>query len=388
MANESNGTSASIGFQLTEAQKMMQHMAHDFAANEMLPVAAQYDKSHQFPWPVVKKAQALGLTTMNIPEAYGGMDLSLLEEVIVTEELNWACSGISLAIMISNVAALPVIVAGTEAQKQRYLGGLVDGQLAAYCLTEPDAGSDVASIKSTARREGDHYVLNGTKTFITGATVSDWFVVFAYTNPDESYKGMSVFLIDRDTPGVSAGQPFEKLGQHASDTAELFLENVRVPVENRIGKEGQGFMIAMKAFDRSRPSVGAIAVGVARRAMEESIKYAREREAMHKPIYQHQAIGHMIADMAMQVDAARMLVWRSAWLVDQGRTNIREAAMAKAFAADMAMKVCTDAVQVFGGYGYMSEYPVEKLLRDVKICQIYEGTSQIQRNIIVRELFR
>ena len=385
---DTNGAATGIGFQMSEVQKMMQHMAHDFAANEMLPVAEYYDKTHEYPWPVVKKAQSLGLTTMNVPEEYGGMGLSLMEEVIVTEELTWACSGISLAIIINNVAALPVIVAGDEAQKQKYLGQLADGKLAAYCVTEPGAGSDVAAIKTTARREGDHYVLNGTKTFITGATVSDWYAVFAYTNPDEPYKGMTAFIVDRDSPGLSVGQPFEKLGQHASDTAELFLDNVRVPVKNRLGQEGQGFMIAMKAFDRSRPGVGAIAVGVARRAMEETINYARERETMGKPIYQHQAIGHIIADMSMQIEAARLLVWQAAWLFDQGRSNVRQASIAKAFAADMAMKVCTDAVQIFGGYGYIREYPVEKLMRDVKICQIYEGTSQVQRNIIVRELFR
>ena len=383
-----NGNNGAIGFAFSEEQKMMQQMAHDFAANEMLPVAPHYDKTHEFPWPVVKKAQSLGLTTMNVPGTYGGMGLSLLEEMIVSEELAWACSGISLTITINNLAALPVIVAGTETQKMEYLGRLVNGKLAAYCVTEPGAGSDVAAIKTTARREGDNYVLNGTKTFITGATVADWYTVFAYTNPDEPYKGMSAFLVDRDTPGLSVGQPFEKLGQNASDTAEVFLENARVPAENRLGKEGEGFLIAMQVFDRSRPGVGIMAVGIARRAMEEAIKYARERETMNKAIYRHQAIGHMVADMAMQIDAARLLVWRSAWLVDQGGSNVLEASMAKAFAADMAMKVCTDAVQIFGGYGYMREYPVEKLMRDIKICQIYEGTSQIQRNIIVRELFR
>jgi acyl-CoA dehydrogenase len=388
MTTANSGAAAGISFRMTEEQRIMQKMARDFAAKEMLPVAPQYDKSHEYPWPVVKKAQAAGLTTMNIPEEYGGMALSLVEEVIVSEELAWACSGIALAIIINNVAALPVIVVGNEAQKQEYLGRLVDGNLAAYCLTEPGAGSDVAAIKTTARRKGAHYVLNGTKTFITGATVADWYVIFAYSNPDEPNKGMSAFVVDRDTPGLSVGQPFEKLGQNASDTAEVFLENVHVPVENRLGQEGEGFMIAMKVFDRSRPGIGAMAGGVARRAMEETIQYARERESMRRPIYRHQAVGHMIADMAMQIEAARLLVWQAAWLFDQGQSNVRQAAIAKAFAADMAMKVCTDAVQILGGYGYMREYPVEKLMRDVKIFQIYEGTSQIQRNILVRELFR
>ena len=387
MTRESKGPMVGIGFELTEEQKMMQHMAHEFAANEMAPVAQKYDKSHEYPWPVVKKAQELGLTTMNIPGEYGGMGLSLLEENIVSEELAWGCAGISLAITINSLGALPLVIAGNEAQKQEYLGRLVNGKMASYCVTEPGAGSDVAAIKTSARREGDEYILNGTKTFITGATVADWYVVFAYTNPEKRYNGISAFIVDRNSPGLSVGKPFEKLGQRASDTAEVFLENVRAPVANRLGEEGQGFMIAMQVFDRSRPYVGAVSVGIARRAMEESIKYARERETMGKPIYTHQAVGHMIADMAMQIEAARLLVWQAAWLVDQGQPNVREASIAKAFAADMAMKVCIDAVQVFGGYGFMSEYPVEKLMRDIKVCQIYEGTSQIQRNILVRELF-
>lgn len=377
-----------VGFEINEEQKMMQQMAHDFAVKEIVPVAEHYDRTHEFPWPVVKKAQSLGLTTMNVPEPYGGMGLSLLEEMIVTEELAWGCSGISLTITINNLAALPLIVAGNEAQKQTYLGRLADGKLAAYCVTEPGAGSDVAAIKTSARREGDTYVLNGTKTFITGATVADWYTIFAYTDPDKRYNGMSAFIVERDSPGLSVGKPFEKLGQRASDTAEVVMDNVRVPAENLLGEAGDGFKIAMKVFDRSRPGIGAISVGIARRAMEEAIKYASERHTMGKPIFHHQAIGHMIADMAMQIDAARLLVWRSAWLNERGQANVIEASMAKAFAADMAMKVCTDAVQVFGGYGYINEFPVEKLMRDIKICQIYEGTSQIQRNIIVRELFK
>lgn len=388
MTNGNNGAPAGIGFELTEEQKMMQQMAREFATNEILPVAAKYDKSHDYPWPVVEQAQALGLTTMNVPEKYGGMGLSLVEEMIVSEELAWACSGISLAITINNLAALPLIIAGNEAQKQEYLGRLVEGKLAAYCVTEPGAGSDVVAMKTSARREGNEYILNGTKTFISGATVADWYAVFAYTQPEKSYQGISAFIVDRDSPGLSVSKPFEKLGQCASDTAEVVFDNVRVPAANRLGEEGEGFLIAMKVFDRSRPAVGISSVGIARRAMQEAIKYARERETMGRPIYKHQAVGHMIADMAIQIDAARLLVWRAAWLIDQGCANVREAAIAKAFAADMAMKVCTDAVQVFGGYGYMREYPVEKLMRDIKICQIYEGTSQIQRNIIVRELFR
>jgi acyl-CoA dehydrogenase len=302
--------------------------------------------------------------------------------------LAWGCAGISLCLTINNLAALPVLIAGNEDQKQTFLGRLVDGKLASYAVSEPGAGSDVASIKTSARRDGDDYVLNGTKTFISGATVADWFTVFAYTDRDKRYNGMSAFLVERDRAGLSVSKPFLKMGQHASDTAEVVLDNVRVPAKNRLGEEGDGFMIAMKVFDYSRPGVAAGAVGVARRAMDESIKYAKDRLTMGKPIFQHQAIGHMIADMKMNIEAARLLTWKAAVAVDQGRPDPLTSACAKAFAADMAMKVTTDAVQVFGGYGYMSEYPVEKLMRDIKVYQIYEGTSQIQRNIIARELFR
>ncbi len=382
-----------VAFTLTEEQKMIQQLARDFSQNEIVPVAEHYDRSHEFPWPVIKKAQELGLTTMTIPEKYSGLGLSLFEECLVTEELASGCSGISTAIGVNGLAMLPIMIAGTEEQKQDYGGRMADSSLAAYCVTEPEAGSDVAGIRTTAVKQGDHYLLNGGKTFITGATNANFYTVLAYTNPDlrtdarVRYRGMSFFIVDRDWEGVSVGNPFHKMGQHASDTAEVRFDNVRVPASHRLGDEGSGFFTAMKVFDFSRPSVASGAVGVARRALDEAIKYAKERTTMGRPIWQHQAIGHMIADMAMQVEAARLLVWKAAWSVDAGEKNTTAAAYAKAFAADMAMKVCTDAVQVFGGYGYMAEYPVEKLMRDIKIYQIYEGTSQIQRNIIVRELF-
>ena len=388
MNNKHNGVSMGVGFALSEEQKMIQKLARDFAENEIAPHAHHYDQSHEYPWSIVKKAQELGLTVVNVPEDYGGLGLSLLEEMLVGEELAYGCSGIALCITINSLAALPVLVAGNEEQKQEYLGRLVNGKLAAYALTEPGAGSDVVNIKTAARRDGDEYIINGVKTFITGATVADWFTIFAYTDLDKRYNGMSAFIVDRDSPGLSVSKPFDKMGQRASDTAEVILDNVRVPVSNLLGKEGEGFMVAMKVFDRSRPGVAAGAVGVAHRALDEAIRYAKERQTMGRPIYQHQAIGHLIADMAINLEAARLLVWQAAVAIDEGRPNIREAAMAKAFAADLGMKITTDAVQVFGGYGYMSEYPVEKLMRDIKIYQIYEGTSQIQRNIIVRELFR
>jgi acyl-CoA dehydrogenase len=306
----------------------------------------------------------------------------------VGEALAWGCSGISTSMMINNLAAIPVIVAGSEAQKKEWLGRMVQGQLAAYAVTEPAAGSDVAGIQTTAVQRGDEYVLKGSKTFISNASHSDFFIVFAYTDKAKKYKGLSAFIVERSRPGFSVSKKFDKLGQRASDTAEITLDGVAVPASQRLGREGDGFLIAMQVFDRSRPAVAAAAVGVAQRALDESLKYARERQAFGMPLVEHQAIGYMLADMAMNIEAARLLAWRAAWLVDQGQPNTKFAAFAKAFAADAAMKITTDAVQVFGGYGFMKEYPVEKLMRDCKVFQIYEGTSQIQRNIIARELAR
>ncbi|MGB0388011.1 MAG: acyl-CoA dehydrogenase family protein [Ardenticatenaceae bacterium] len=380
--------SGTVSFSLTEEQSMIQELARDFAKNEIAPVAGHYDQTHEYPWPVVRKAQELGFTTMNIPQEYGGMGLSLFEECLVSEELAWGCSGISTSLGVVGLGMLPILIAGSHEQKQEYCGRAADGQMASYCLTEPEAGSDVAGIKTKARKEGDHYILNGSKTFITGGTVANFYTVFAYTDPDVRYKGMSCFIVNRDWEGVSVSKPFDKMGQHASDTAAVSFDDVKVPASHMLGKEGQGFMIAMQVFDKSRPPTSAGAIGVARRALDEAINYAKTRQSMGKPIWQHQAVGHMIADMAMEVEAGRLLVWKSAWAVDAGIRNTTGSAFAKAYAADMAMRVTTNAVQVFGGYGYMSEYPVEKLMRDAKIYQIYEGTSQIQRNIVVRELFR
>jgi len=373
---------------LTEEQKMIQKLARDFAKNEIAPVAEEYDKNEEYPWPVIEKARELGLISRSVPEEYGGMGLSHFEECLISEELAWGCAGISSAIGVSSLGISPILISGNDDQKKEYFGRLMDGQMAAYCLTEPEAGSDVASIRTTARKEGDHYIVNGNKTFITGGSVANFYTVFAYTDPSKRHKGMSCFIVDRDWEGVSTGKPFEKMGQRAADTAPVNFDNVKVPVSHLVGAEGDGFLIAMKVFDRTRPGNAAGAVGVARRAFEESIEYAKTRVTFGKPIWQHQAIGHMIADMAMEIEAARLLVWKSAWAMDAGVRNTTAAAFAKAYAADMAMKVTTDAVQVFGGYGYMSEYPVEKLMRDIKLYQIYEGSSQIQRNIVVRELFR
>jgi acyl-CoA dehydrogenase len=376
-----------LDYRLTEEQEMIRDMARSFAKKEILPVAERYDRSDEYPWPIIKKAGPLGLISSNIPEAYGGPGMGVLEECIINEELAWACSGIQTALMLNNLASWPIILGGNEEQKQRYLPRLTTGgELAAYGLTEPAAGSDVAGILTTAVKRGNDYYLNGTKTWITNAPVASFFVIFAKTEPEARHKGMSAFIVERDWPGVTVSKPIHKMGQHAAWTGEIVMEEVCVPAENRLGNDGDGFMIAMKVFDRSRPPVAAAAVGVARRALDEATRYSVERKAFGKPIVANQAISFMLADMAMNIEAAEHLVRHAAWLVDNGKHNVKEAAIAKAFAADMCMKATTDAVQVFGGYGYSAEYPVEKLMRDAKIYQIYEGTSQIQRVIIAREL--
>ncbi len=377
-----------VDFALTEEQVMLRRMAHDFAANEIVPVAAELDESGKFPHEIIAKAREVGLINFNIPEQYGGMGASVLEECLIMEEIGWGCSGVGTALTINNLAAIPIKLAGTEEQKREWLGRMVNGALASYAVTEPNAGSDVAGIETFAARHGDEYVLTGTKTFISNASEAEFFVIFARTERESRHKGISCFIVERERPGFSVSKKFDKLGQRCADTAEISLQEVTIPASHRLGPEGSGFLIAMQVFDYSRPVVAAMAVGVARRAMEEALRYAQERNAFGQPIVNFQAVGHMIADMAIHIEAARLLCWKAAWNCDQGKPNSKEAAFAKAFAADMAMKTCVDAVQVFGGYGYMKEYPVEKLLRDVKVFQIYEGTSQIQRVIITRELIK
>lgn len=381
---------AGVSFELTDEQKMLQKMARDFAAAEIIPVAEHYDRTAEFPIDIINKGREIGLVNLNIPAEYGGPGANVLEECLVAEELAYGCSGISTAMSVNNLSSLPIMLAGTKQQKEHWLGERMadKGQLAAYCVTEPAAGSDVAGMQTRAERRNGSYILNGSKIFISNVNYASFYTVFAVTDPGKRHRGISCFIVERDTPGITVSRHFDKLGQRAADTAEIVFENVEVPAENRIGEEGQGFLLAMHVFDHSRPGVASGAVGVARRALDESVKYAKERQTMGLPIYQHQAVGHKIADMSINISAARALVWQAAWLVDNGISSPQMIAAAKAFAADMAMKVTVDAVQVFGGYGYMKEYPVEKLMRDVKVFQIYEGTSEIQRNIIVRELFR
>lgn len=379
-----------ISFSLTDEQEMLIKMARDFVAREITPVAAEYDEHARFPRDIFDKAREVGLVNMNIPEAYGGMGASLLDEVLVAEEVGYGCTGIGTSISTNGLGDLPILIAGSEKQKEYWLGErLIDkGELVSYCVTEPAAGSNVVGMESRAEKKGGKYILNGSKTFITNASYANFYTVFAKTDPAAGHRGISCFIVERDTPGVTISKKFDKLGQRASDTAQVTFENVEIPEENRLGPEGSGFLTAMKVFDYSRPGVAASAVGLLRRALDESVKYAKERETFGQPLYAHQAVSHMIADMAVAYEAARLLVWQSAWIVEVGTPNARLSATAKIFAADMAMRTAVDAVQVFGGYGYMREYPVEKLMRDVKVFQIYEGTSQILKNIVVRELFK
>ncbi|MEE2756354.1 MAG: acyl-CoA dehydrogenase family protein [Myxococcota bacterium] len=377
-----------MDFSLSQEQEQLRDLAREFARNEIRPVSAHHDHTGEFPSGVLKKAWELGLMNTHIPEAYGGMGLGVVDGVLMGEETAWGCTGVSTAIEANTLAEAPVIVAGSEAQKKKYLGRMNDEFLfAAYGVTEPNAGSDVAAIKTTAVRKGDKYIINGEKMWITNAGQANWFFVLAKTDLESRHAGMTGFIVDADSPGITLGRKEINMGQRASDTRGIRFENVEVPVENRLGDEGYGFKIAMKAFDVTRPLVASGAVGLAKAAFEHACVYARDRKSMGKPLYAHQAVSFMIADMAKDIEAARLLVWQSAWAIDNGRRNTKLASMAKCFAADTAHRVASDAVQVFGGNGFNTEYPVEKLLRDSKIFQIYEGTSQIQRLIIAKEIF-
>jgi acyl-CoA dehydrogenase len=377
-----------IDFSLTEEQQQLQDLARKFAKEEIIPKAAHHDESGEYPKEIARKAWELGLMNTHIPQEYGGLGLGVLEGCIITEELAYGCTGIATAMEANTLAAAPVIVAGNDEQKKEFLGQLTsEPKFAAYCVTEPGAGSDVSGIRTVAKKDGDDYVINGSKMWITNAGVASWYFVLAYTDPAAKHKGMSGFVVPSNTPGIIVGKKEWNMGQRASDTRGITFENVRIPARYRLGNEGDGFKIAMTAFDYTRPPVAAGAVGLSRRAMDEAIQYAQTRKTFGQPIANYQAVSFMIADMAKDIEAGRLLVHKSAWLKDNGHRNTKWAAIAKAFCADMAMRVTTDAVQVFGGYGYSSEYPVEKLMRDAKIYQIYEGTSQIQRLIIAKEIF-
>ncbi len=369
------GGGAMFSLELSSEQQAFKELARDFARKEMIPVAAEYDRSMEFPQPVFEKAWELGLVNTHIPEAYGGLGLGCFEGVIIGEELAYGCTGIMTAMEANGLASAPVILAGSEEQKAKYLGRLTEEPLkAAYGVTEPGAGSDVAGLATSAVKKGDEWVINGSKMWITNGGVANWYFVLARTDSTKSAgSGFTGFIVDADTPGIEVGRKEVNLGQRCSDTRGLTFTDVVVPAANVLGSEGQGFKIAMGAFDHTRPPVASGAVGLARRAMDEAIGYATERKTMGAPIAHHQAVSFMIADMAIGIEASRGLVHKAAYEIDQGRRNTIFASMAKGFAADHANKVAADAVQIFGGNGFNTEYPVEKLMRDAKIYQIYEG---------------
>ncbi len=377
-----------MDFQLSTEQRLIRDLARTFARRVIQPVAARYDHEERFPRDLFDEARAAGLLNITVPTELGGAGLGGLEQAIVVEELAWGCVGITAALSLNGLVADALLVGGDLAQQQTYIGRMVAGELGCYAVTEPGAGSDVAAITTRARRNGDQYVLDGTKIWISNAPDASFIVVFAQTDPAAGHRGLSAFVVERDTPGVEVGRPLGKLGQKAELAAEIRFTGAAVPASARLGKDGDGFRIAMAVFDRSRPMVAALAVGVTARCLDESLAYAKTRQTMGRPIIEHQAVGHKIAAMGMRLEAARLLTYQAAWLLDSGARNTLQAAYAKAFAADTAMWAATAAIQVFGGMGYSTEYPVEKLFRDAKVLQIYEGTSEIQHNIMVRELTR
>jgi acyl-CoA dehydrogenase len=387
---EAGVAAGGISFALSDEQKALRELAREFAAKEIRPKEAAYDEAMRHPADVIAKAHELGLMNLHIPEAYGGPGLGCFDGLLVGEELYWGCAGIGTSISANGLGAGPVIIAGTDEQKAEWLPPLLEEPiLCSFGLSEPGAGSDVASMKTTAVRDGDDYLINGSKTFITNAGYAAWTVVFAKTDAKGGAKGMSAFIVPMDAPGVTIEKHLDKMGQRATDTSAFALQDVRVPARNRLGEEGDGFKIAMATLDFTRPGTAVGAVGVAQAAYEHSVEYAKERVTFDLPIAMHQGVNFMIADMATEIEAARLLCWQAGWMLDQGygRKATLYSSFAKRFAADTAMKVATDAVQVFGGYGYIKEYPVEKLMRDAKLFQIYEGTSQIQRLVIAKEIF-
>jgi acyl-CoA dehydrogenase len=378
-----------MDFELSESQRALQETARKFAREVIRPKAAHYDETAEFPKDIISNAFEVGLLNMAIPSEYGGIGLSHLEQVIACEELAWGCAGVATSIIANDLANLPIILGATEEQKKRLLTPFSEKlKFSSFCLTEPGAGSDVAGMSTTARLEGDHYVLNGSKCFITNGGYADQFTVFATVDKAKKHKGITCFVVEGRPQGLTVGKHENKMGQRASNTVTLTFEDVRVPVANRIGQEGEGFRIAMETLDNSRPLTAIIAVGIARAGLEHSLEYSAGRHTFGKPIREHQAIQFMLADMGMNVHAGRLLTYQSAWMLDEGQRNTLLSSYAKCFSADMAMQVTTDAVQVYGGYGYIKEYPVEKLMRDAKLIQVYEGTSQVQRLVIARELFK
>src|SRR5215216_5498736 len=390
MAAIEEGVASGISFALTDEQRELRALAREFADKEIRPKAAEYDVHMTHPADVVATAHELGLMNLHVPEEFGGLGLNAFDGMLVGEELNRGCSGIGTSIGANGLGAGPVIIAGTDDQKAKWLPPLLEEPiLCSFGLSEPEAGSDVAKLKTAAVRRGDEYVLNGSKTFITNGGYAAWTVVFAKTDPSKGHRGISAFVVPMDTPGVTIEKHLDKMGQRSTDTSAFALTDVVIPATNLLGEEGDGFKIAMQTLDFTRPGTATGAVGVAQAAYDYTVEYAKERVTFDVPIAMHQGVNFLIADMATEIEAARLLTWQAAWMLDNGygRKATLYSSFAKRFSADTAMKVTTDAVQIFGGYGYIKEYPVEKLMRDAKLFQIYEGTSQIQRLVIAREIF-
>lgn len=379
-----------MDYLLSDEQKMVKELAHKIAEEKIRPVAAKYDQSEEYPWDVIKVIADAGLFGLFIPEQYGGMSVNVLSLCLATEELSRACGGIAVCYAASALGTFPIVLFGSEEQKKKYLPALASGKkVAAFAITEPEAGSDASAIKTTARKEGNHYVLNGLKHFITNGGDAETYVVIAMTDKTKGARGASAFIVEKGTPGFTFGKKEEKFGIRASSTRELIFTDCKIPKENLLAKEGMGFIVTMRTFDMSRPGVAAQALGIAQGAFEQAVKYVREREQFGKSISSFQGVQWMIADMATEIEAARGLVYSTARMVDAGIGGVaKESAMAKMYASDVAMKVSVDALQLFGGYGYMRDYPIEKYVRDAKITQIYEGTNQIQRNIIALQVIK
>ena len=378
-----------MDFGLDDELLSLQQTARRFAEEEVMPVAAEHDVSGEFPRELLRKAWELGLSSTFIPAEYGGVGLSVLGACVTVEEISRGCSGVTTSIISNDLGLTPILVGGSEEQKKEWLTPCAEEfKILAFCLSEPGAGSDVAGLQLHAEKKGDEYILNGTKAWITNGGEADVYTVFATLDRSARHRGVCAFVLDRETPGLKPGKKEDKMGQRASDTRVIHFDDVRIPARQRLGAEGEGFKIAMATLDRTRPLIGALATGIARRALEESLAYAAERKAFGQAIGEFQAVQFMLADMAKDIEASRLLTHQCAWMLDQGRSASKQSSMAKCFSTDAAMKATTDAVQIFGGNGYTKEYPVEKLMRDAKLMQIYEGTNQIQRIVIARELMR
>jgi butyryl-CoA dehydrogenase len=379
-----------MDYLFTDEQKMIKDLAHKIAEEKIRPAAAKYDKNEEYPWDVIKVIAESDLFGLFIPEEYGGLGVNVLNLCLATEEFSRACGGIAVCYAASALGTFPIVLFGNDEQKKKYLPDLAKGKkVAAFGITEPEAGSDASAITTTARKEGTHYVLNGLKHFITNGGDAETYVVIAMTDKTKGARGGSAFIVEKGTPGFTFGKKEDKFGIRASSTRELIFNECKIPKENLLAKEGMGFIVTMKTFDMSRPGVAAQALGIAQGALELSVKYAKERHQFGKAISSFQGIQWMLADMATEIEAARGLVYAAARMVDAGIKDVaKESAMAKMFASDVAMKVTVDALQIFGGYGYMKDYPIEKYVRDAKITQIYEGTNQIQRSIIALQLIK